>query len=213
MNKNTIINDIKAILFGKEEVIEKFLDAKCGDLILRVEADAFAPKLPLLVVTPEGVIPAEDGEYTLEDGTILEVKAGLIDEISTAEEDVVTEEAPVEEVMNEEVVEETEEEMAIEAELTPKVDEEVVSATSSVIPEEILSRLEKLEKLIEEMGKENLSVSEFSKMVEEKLDTFVDGTPAQLEFKSIKSEYNNSIEENKNKKVNNLDSIKNIRRK
>ncbi|MFY8170055.1 MAG: hypothetical protein ACOVK2_02945 [Candidatus Fonsibacter sp.] len=208
MNKKTIIEDIKTILFGKE-VVEKFLDAKSGDLILRVEADAFAPKLPLLVVTPEGVIPAEDGEYILEDGMILEVKAGLIDEISTQEEDVVVEEAPVEEVMSEEIVEETEEVMSEEEVVVEEVVEE---EPKSVLPEELLSRLEKLEKLIEEMSKENKSVSEFSKMVENKLDTFVDGTPAELEFKSIKSEYN-SIETNKNKTENNLDRIKNLRKK
>lgn len=207
MNKKTIVDKIKSIVFNKEEVIEKFLDAKSGDLILRVEADAFAPKLPLLVVTPEGVIPAEDGEYILEDGTVLEVKAGLIDEISTKEEDVISEEVPTEAVMSEEVVEE----LGIEADLMPKVDEEVIAPTASVLPEELLSRLEKLELLMEEMSKENKSVSEFSKMVENKLDTFVDGTPAEQEFKSIKSEYN-SISDNKSKTENNLDRIKNLRK-
>lgn len=204
MNKKTIIEDIKTILFGKE-VVEKFLDAKSGDLILRVEADAFAPKLPLLVVTPEGVIPAEDGEYILEDGMVLEVISGLIEEISTQEEDVVTEEVPVEEVMSEETEEVMSEEEVV-------VEEVVEEEPKSVLPEELLSRLEKLEQLMEEMSKENKSVSEFSKMVENKLDTFVDGTPAELEFKSIKSEYN-SIETNKNKTENNLDRIKNLRKK
>lgn len=209
MNKKTIIEDIKSILFGKEEVVEKFLDAKSGDLILRVEADAFAPKLPLLVVTPEGVIPAEDGQYILEDGMVLEVKAGLIDEISTQEEDVVTEEVPTEEVMSEEVVEETEEVMSEEEVVVEEVVEE---EPKSVLPEELLSRLEKLEKLMEEMSKENKSVSEFSKMVENKLDTFVDGTPAEQELKSIKAEFN-SVENNKNKTENNLDRIKSLRKK
>lgn len=49
------------------------------------------------MVTPDGVMPAADGEYVAEDGTVIMVMGGLIAEIKVAEivEEVEVEEAPV----------------------------------------------------------------------------------------------------------------------
>ena len=49
------------------------------------------------IVTPEGVMPATDGEYVAENDTIIMVMGGLISEIKVAEivEEVEVEEAPV----------------------------------------------------------------------------------------------------------------------
>ena len=48
------------------------------------------------MVTPDGVMPAADGEYVAEDGTVITVMGGLIAEIATAvEEAPEVEEAPI----------------------------------------------------------------------------------------------------------------------
>jgi hypothetical protein len=49
------------------------------------------------IVTPEGVMPAADGEYVAENDTVIMVMGGLISEIKVAEivEEVEVEEAPV----------------------------------------------------------------------------------------------------------------------
>ena len=86
-DKKSLLSEIKSLIFSSEEKTElKFIDAKSGDLILRVEADDFAKGLKLLVVTPDGAIEAEDGTYQLEDGRELYVVAGLIDKIEVADE-------------------------------------------------------------------------------------------------------------------------------
>lgn len=216
-DKKSILKEIKGLLFGEAEVL-KFLDVKSGDLILRVEADALAPKLPLLEVTPEGAIPAKDGEYKLEDGTILEVLGGLINEISTAEEDTTEEEV-------------VEEELAIEADtMAPMVDEtgeikkEEVLGTASVASdvveeqmaevkkqlEEMKNKMKEMESVVEEMASATKEMASFSKAVSDKIETFVENTPAELTFKSIKNEMND-VKVSKNES--NLDSIKNMRKK
>jgi hypothetical protein len=55
--------------------------------------------------------------------------------------------------------------------------------------------------------------SEFSNDVLTKLDTFVKETPAEVQFKSIKSEYKEFVRDNKDRKVSGLEGIKNIRKK
>ena len=48
------------------------------------------------MVTPDGVMPAADGEYVAEDGTVITVMGGLIAEIATAAEEAPeVEEAPI----------------------------------------------------------------------------------------------------------------------
>ena len=208
-DKKSLLKEIKSLVFGEEKVLS-FLDAKSGDLIVRVEADAFAPELPLLIVTPDGVIPAEAGEYVLEDGTILEVATGIdgtsgvIKEVSSADEDMIPEE------------ETAVEELAIETPMEPIVDE-TAGATASVVEEidmnALMERLAKCEEAISNMGQSNEKMSEFSKIVGEKIDLFIEGTPAEIEFKSVKAEFVSTIESNKNKVVNSLESINNIRKK
>jgi hypothetical protein len=204
-DKKSLLKEIKSLVFGEEKVLS-FLDAKSGDLIVRVEADAFAPELPLLIVTPEGAIPAEDGEYVLEDGTILEVATGVIKEVSSADEDMIPEE------------ETAVEELGIETPMEPIVDE-TAGATASVEEVEeidmnaLMERLAKCEEAISNMGKSNEKMNEFSKIVGEKIDLFIEGTPAEIEFKSVKAEFVSTIESNKNKVVNSLESINNIRKK
>lgn len=212
-DKKSILNEIKTILFGE---VKSFIDAKSGDLILRVEADAFAPKLPLLVVTPDGPIAAEDGEYILEDGTKLEVIGGIIEEVSAPEVDL-GEHTP------EEVVEEK---MEVVADLEPAVDEtgeikkEEVMGDKSIEEkmaemeekvEEMKNKMKEMESVVEEMKSTTKEMASFSKSVSDKIETFVENTPAELTFKSIKAELNEGGKINR--KESNLDSIKNLRKK
>jgi hypothetical protein len=212
-DKKSILNEIKTLLFGE---VKSFIDAKSGDLILRVEADAFAPKLPLLVVTPDGPIAAEDGEYILEDGTKLEVIGGIIEEVSAPE-------VELEDVKPEEVVEEK---MEVVADLEPAVDEtgeikkeEVMGEDKSIEEkmaemeekvEEMKNKMKEMESVVEEMKSATKEMASFSKAVSDKIETFVDNTPAELTFKSIKSELN---EGKTSRRESSLDSIRNMRKK
>ena len=86
--------------FAVEPVVEiaaKFTDAKLEDgvTIIQYEGDVPAQGQPINVVTPEGVLPMPDGEYKLEDGSILVCSGGLVAEYTPAEE------KPEDEVANE----------------------------------------------------------------------------------------------------------------
>jgi len=53
------------------------------------DAEVFEVGMPIFVVTPDGNIAAPQGEYAMEDGTIVSVdEKGLIAEIATAEEEI-----------------------------------------------------------------------------------------------------------------------------
>ena len=59
-----------------------------GELTLTYEGEELAVELPIFVVTPDGNIPAPDGEHMLEGGIKIEVMDGVIKEISTETEEV-----------------------------------------------------------------------------------------------------------------------------
>lgn len=57
------------------------------------DAESFEIGSPIFVITPDGNIPAPQGEYAMEDGTIVSVDdKGYISEIASAEAEVVEEE-------------------------------------------------------------------------------------------------------------------------
>jgi len=273
MNKKSILNEIKSILFGSEEDM-KFKEAKSGDFILRVNGDDFAEGQEISLVTADGLIPVEDGVYPLEDGRILNILAGKINKIEGEIKEEEEEEKPeieielaetelldgtkvkvegdvaigskvmvdkdgewiqapegqhnladgkviyvdAEGMINEIETPDTkkvEEEMEAVVEAPAYVDE-TAGMTSSIVEEkmgDMEKRIEELEKKIEEMGKVNMEVANFSKNVENKLDTFIKETPADLEFKSLKSDFSSYVEKNKDTKTSNLEAIKNIRSK
>ena len=142
MNKEEVINKIKKLLTFSEEVEAKFVEAMdtAGNM-LSSEGEVFTVGATLSVTTLEGVTVATEGEYSLEDGTVIAVDAeGVIL--------AVTEGTPIEEEVVEEVVEEAMEETpavtaAIDApvdELTNKVVDEVAEVTDSNDPLEILKK-------------------------------------------------------------------------
>lgn len=200
-DKKSILSDIKDILFGAEKELI-FKDEKSGDLILRVDGEDFIEGADINLVTPDGLIPVEDGTYPLEDGREVYVVGGKIDKIELPEvesEDEGETEAPIEVEM----------EAVVEA--APYVDETGEIKKEQPSMDEIMARLIKCEEVIAEMSKANEKMSEFSKIVEDKIDTFIKDTPAELEFKSIKSEFKSTLDDNKVKSDSNLEAIRNMR--
>jgi hypothetical protein len=201
MDKKSILGEIKKLInFTSEEEV-KFADAKSGEIIVRVDADDFAPELPLLIVTEEGVIPAEDGDYPLEDGRVLTVVGGLIESIKEAEALEEEEKEVVEELAEEEVKEEVVEEEKLEDD---KVEERVT---------ELEKKIEEMESLFTEMLNTTKQAAEFSKSVEDKIENFIKDTPADLEFAEVKSGYQSIKEDKKTTATDNIEAIRNLRTK
>ena len=103
MDKKSIIDKVKELLFSEEEVVAAFEDVKTSDgLVLRVTEVAEGASVSIISEDGENVSGAAD--YTLEDGTIIVVdENGVITSITEA---AVEEEVVEEEEMQEEVVEE-----------------------------------------------------------------------------------------------------------
>jgi len=269
-DKSKIIGEIKDLLFGKKEVELKFIDAKSGEDILRVEGEDFAEEMKVLLVTPEGLIPVKDGIYKLEDGRELEVLASKISKINMADEAEVNAEDEVMDMAETTLMDGTKVKVdgdvkvgnkvevevngefvkapegqhnladgrviyvdadglinEIETPDTKVVDEDLaavveaapyVNETGELVKEkpsydDILTRLIKCEEIIAEMGSYKEKMNEFGKVIEDKIESFIKNTPAELEFKSIKSDFSSHIERGKVKQVTNLEAIKNIRAK
>lgn len=203
MDKKSILKKIQDIMtFSTEEEVKQFLDAKTIDgVIVRTNADAFVVGDALFVITEDGEQAAPAGEHTLEDGTILVTdEGGTLLEVRLPEvalEDV----EEVKEMAEEETTEEKEEEMEEEV----KEEEKIA---------ELTKRLEAIEEMVKKMAEEEKEdYKAFSNAISDKIDSFIKDTPAQLEFKSIKSEYNSGKEIKKNAELNNLDKIKSLRKK
>jgi len=217
MDRKTILGEIKKLMtFGTEEEVkvEAFVDAKLNDglTIVRVDGEDFAEGLVLYVVTEEGLIAAEPGVHTLEDGRAITVdELGVIQNITEAEEAVeamaeTKEEEEMEEEKKEEEMEEEKEE-----EMGEHEDEEKEEMAYKI--KKMEERIEEMENIVKEMIKASSDVKEFSKQVVDKLDTFVKETPAELHFQSIKSEYKSLVNKNKNEKFDKLEQFAKFRKK
>jgi len=94
-----------ALKFSTETVVEAPKEAptavKLEDVMLKdgtvLQVEKMEVGAMANIVTPEGVMPAADGEYVAENDTVIMVMGGLISEIKVAEivEEVEVEEAPV----------------------------------------------------------------------------------------------------------------------
>lgn len=87
MNINEALDKLKGIVEKFSGTEQKFKDVKLNDgtTIISYDGDMPAQGMPLFVVTPEGRIPAPDGEHVTEDGTTIVVIGGLIAEVKEAE--------------------------------------------------------------------------------------------------------------------------------
>ena len=203
MDRKNILKQIKNLIKFSDH---KFIDAKLVDneTIVQAEGDTFEVGAQLSLVTPDGLIPAPAGEHTTLEGVKIYVdEAGIITEIETVElGDMVEPEIPA---AVEETLAEVDEEIQVE-------DENVENMYKKKM-EEMEARIAEVEKMMTEMLPVMKQASEFSNDVLTKLDTFVKETPAEVQFKSIKSEYKEFVRDNKDKKVSGLEGIKNIRKK
>lgn len=134
-----------------------FADAKLKDGTI-VSAEAFEPGQDLFIVDESGQrIVAPEGPHTLEDGSEVVVKDGKIETITKVELGEIEEE-----------VDEIEEEMAIEVEIEPMVDEvpekEKEIALLKTMCEEMMGKIKMME---EEMSKMKMSSDETNQTIVE----------------------------------------------
>ncbi len=141
MKANEAIKQIKTLLGLETEV--KLAQMRLEDGTTVLEAEAFEAGMEVFIVTEEGNVPLEVGEYTLEDGKILVVtEIGIIAEVKEAEvEEMPEEEAPVAEEAP------VEENMSTE-ERQPK------KTIESIIKETLFSEVEAIKKENEELKAE-----------------------------------------------------------
>ena len=92
MNLKEGIEKLKGLIekFNVEPIVtteQSFTEAKLMDgvTIIQYDAPELAQGMPVNVVTPEGILPMPDGEYYLEDGSMLVVMGGLVAEYEKAE--------------------------------------------------------------------------------------------------------------------------------
>lgn len=144
-------------------------------------------------------VTAPEGQHNLADGKVIYVDAeGLINEIQTPDT---------------KKEDEVELEVAVEA---PAYVDETAGMTSSVTEEmfgDMEKRMADMEEKIKEMEAVTKEMAKYTKSVEDKMESFVKDTPAELEFKSLKSEFNNKIVTEKKTQNNNLEAIRNLRAK
>lgn len=201
LNKKEILSEIKKLMSFSTDTV-KFIDAKSGENIVRVEGEDFVVGADIMVVTEDGLLPAPDGEHILEDGRTLTVSGGKITEIELPE--------PGEE--SDEVVEVELEEITTEEKDQEKESAMKKMAETEVKIEEMAKKIMDMEEIIKEMVASYGKVGEFTKKVEEKIDSFIKETPAEQHFKSLKSEYSEIVKSNKTTSEDSLSKIKNLRK-
>jgi hypothetical protein len=88
-----LVNEIKELhaklsesVKPEEKEIKLSVEAKTKDGKMVASETEFVEGAPLMVVSEEGVVAAEDGDYTLEDGTVISVVGGLITSVKKVEE-------------------------------------------------------------------------------------------------------------------------------
>ena len=213
---NTIKELVKKHFNLVEATEQSFGEIKTadGELTLSYEGDELAQGLAIFVVTPEGNIPAPDGEHML-DGDITIVTAdGKIEAIKETE--ATAEEELEEEIVSEEMAEESEEEVMEEHEeekmeepveaiadaVTEEVAEEVSDAVEAAIDEEVVSAVaEAVKEVVEEMTKE---MEERMKSLEDKYASF---SSAPASEKTIASSFSKKSKEENYKNASSIEAI------
>ena len=147
-----------------------------GSIVLTYEGE-LAAGTPLFVVTPDGNIPAPDGEHMLETGVTVTVKDGMIESIK----ETVVEEAPAEEV-------------AVEV---AAAEEEVVVAEEAPAMEETEAIVEAVAEVVKELvGEMEMKMKEKMAELEAKFNTFAAAPAAgkTVASTSVTKESNSPLE-------------------
>ena len=144
---------------------------------IQTDAEAFAVGVSVFVVNDEGEqIPLPDGEYTLQDGSMLVVAEGAVSEMKEAEAEVEAEEEKEEEMSEEPKAEEVE---AVEASSEVLTREDVAGMIAEAIEAtkaEFSSQIEERDAKITELSKQaTKSLSRAPKME----------APAPVDLKSL----------------------------
>jgi len=168
------------------KVQQIFVDAKLEDgTQIRVEGDSLVEGAKVVVVTEEGEMPAPDGVHTLEDGTKVETKEGVI--------------AMVEEKIAEEQMEDLpmEEKPEVEIEVESKDPiQEIVSLLKDMM-EKVSQKMKEMEEKVEEVK------ADFSKFKSE---------PAGKKIANGKTDFNKSTNNNEDALQSKLDMIAELRK-
>jgi hypothetical protein len=177
MDKNKLIENIKAQLKSLMTNEVKFAEIKAGDLMITSQDEVLVVGSEVFTVDQDGNnIPLSDGDYTLDSGEKITVVSGKIEGIvTTAPEEVEAEEAPIDSPEAEVVTEE-------EPEVEDEVEVEDLPSTSEM--KKLMERVTKCEKMLEEMSKEKAAMEQkLSKISNEPSAAPISVEPA--EFKSV----------------------------
>lgn len=169
MESNKKENNMNKKLFKMAKAILKLAEIATDKETLIIKGEIEVGE-PVFVETEEGPVPAEDGEYVLEDETIIVIAEGIITEVRPVE--APAEENP-EELEEEKPVEETPEEDPKVAELEARIKEleaeiETKDARIAELEGLVAEQEEKLKMSVEEpitkkvVNKENKALKYFS---------------------------------------------------
>ena len=187
------LNKIRTML---QKVLAQFGAISTDKGLLAYESDGEFPEVgeSVAIVDEEGnETPAEDGEYGLEDGTVIVVVEGKVSEIRIPEK-------PVEEPAQEEPVQAEDEEPAEE---TPA--EEPAQSEPSVSVDEVEALKERIKNLEEEIARLEKENGELRERIAE-LESTPAAEPATEEF-----EKQIVVEKTGNKKLDRLNAILNAK--
>jgi hypothetical protein len=177
MNKAKLIERIKEQLKAVISNEVKFAEVKAGDLLISSPDEELIIGSEVYTIDQDGNnIPLTDGDYTLDSGVKINVVGGKVEAIVAAEAEVEAEE----DIADAEVEVETE----VPADEDAPEEAPTAEADMKNIMKKMLERLEKCEKMIEEMGKDKKTMEQkLSALSSEPSTTAISVEPA--EFKSV----------------------------
>ena len=174
MDKNKLIENIKAQLKSLMTSEVKFAEVKAGDLMITSQDEVLVVGSEVFTIDQDGNnVPLSDGDYTLDSGEVITVVSGKIEGMITT----TPEEVEAEDEVDETETPEQAEEPAVEEEVEVEDEDEM---------KKLMARVEKCEKMLEEMGKEKAAMEQkLSKISNEPSSASISVEPA--EFKSVEN--------------------------
>jgi hypothetical protein len=171
-----------------------------GELTLSYEGEELAQGLEVFVITPEGNVPAPDGEHALEGGVTIVTADGKVEaiketEIEAAEEEVIVSEEAMAEVEEEEMMEEPID--AVAEEVAEEVVDEVVDVVEEAISEEVVAAV--AEAVSESVGEMMKKYEERMASLEAKFEGFASAPASQKTIAGKTSKFTKEQSNSRNK--------------